>query len=101
MIVIKKKENMAQVKDFAIPYDSRVDSKENEKIEKDQSLVRELKELCDMKIVKNPIVIGALGTTLETIPKRLKDIGIKTNIGELQKTVNLNTARILIKDLEV
>ena len=45
MIVIDKETNMAQVIDFAIPYDSRVDSKEMEKIEKCQDLVRELKRL--------------------------------------------------------
>ena len=101
MIVINKKDNAAQVIDFAVPHDSRVDSKEIEKIEKYQDLVRELKKLWDMKIVVIPIVIGALGTTPKTLPKRLKDIGIKSNIGELQKTVILNTARILRKVLEV
>ena len=35
------------------------------------------------------------------ITKSLKDIGIKANIGEMQKTVILNTARILRKVLEV
>ena len=54
-----------------------------------------------MKIVVIPIVIGALGTTPKTLPKRMKDIVIKTNIGELQKTGILNTARILRKVLEV
>ena len=101
MIVINKKENTAQVIDFAIPHDSRVDSKEIEKIEKYQDLVRELKKLWDMRIVVSPIVIGALGTTPKKLPKRLKDIGIKTNIGEMHKTVILNTARILRKVLEV
>ena len=92
---------MAQLIDFAIPDDSRVDSKEIEKIEKHQDLVRELKKLWDMKIVVIPVVIGALGTTPKILPKRLKDSGIKTNIGEMQKTVILNTARILRKVLEV
>ena len=35
------------------------------------------------------------------VTKRLKDIGIKANIDEMQKTVILNTARILRKVLEV
>ena len=101
MIVINKKRNMAQLIDFAIPHDSRVESKEIEKIEKYQDLVRELKKLWDMKIVVIPIVIRALGTTSKMLPKRLKDIVIKTNIGEMQKTVILNTVRILRKVLEV
>ena len=93
--------NKAQVIDFAIPYDSRVDSKEMEKIEKYQDLVRELKRLWDMKVVVIPIVLGALGTTPKTLQKRMKDIGIETRIGELQKTVIMHTARILRKVLEV
>ena len=83
MIVIDKETNKAQVIDFAIPYDSRVDSKEMEKIEKYQDLVRELKGLWDMKVVVIPIVLGALGTTPKTLQKRMKDIGIETRIGEL------------------
>ena len=63
MIVIDKETNKAQVIDFAIPHDSRVDSKEIEKIEKNQDLVRELKRLWDMKVVVIPKVLGALGTT--------------------------------------
>ena len=101
MIVIDKETNKAQVIDFAIPYDSRVDSKEMEKIEKYQDLVRELKSLWDMKVVVIPIVLGALGTTPKTLQKRMKDIGIETRIGELQKTVILHTGRILRKVLEV
>ena len=64
-------------------------------VEKNQDLVRELKRLWDMKVVVIPIVLGALGTTPETLQKRMKDIGIETKIGELQKTVILHTARIL------
>ena len=67
MIVIDKETNKTQVIDFAIPYDSRVDSKEMEKIEKYQDLVRELKRLWDMKVVVIPIVLGALGTTPKTL----------------------------------
>ena len=54
-----------------------------------------------MKVVVIPIVLGALGTTPKTLQKRMKDIGIETRIGELQKTVILHTARILRKVLEV
>lgn len=51
--------------------------------------------------VVTPIEIGANETTPKTLPKRLKYTSIKTNIGELQETVILNTARILRKILEV
>ena len=66
-----------------------------------QDLARELKKLWDMKIVVIPIVIGVLGTTPKMLPKQMTDIGVKTNIGEFQKTIILNTARILRKVLEI
>ena len=54
-----------------------------------------------MKTMVIPIVIG----TFETVPKDLKrsleNIGTETKIDELQKSVILNTARILRKVLEV
>ena len=54
-----------------------------------------MKKLWDMTIVVIPLVIGALGTTPKTLPKRLKDIGIVTKVDDLQKTVILQTARSL------
>ena len=84
MIVINKRENTAQVLDFANQHDSRVDKKEIEKIENYQDLVRELKRLWDMKTVVIPKVVGVLGTMEMMLPKRLKDIGIKTNFGVIQ-----------------
>ena len=101
MIVIDKNVNRAQVIDFAVPRNSRVDSKKLEEIKKYQDLIREMKKLREMKIVVIPLVIGALGTTPKTLPKRLKDIGIVTKVNELQKTVILQTAMILRKLLEV
>ena len=84
MRVLNKKGKMAQVIDFAILHESRLDSREIERIEEHQDIVREL--LWDMKIVVIPLVIGALGTTPKMLPKRLKDIGIRANICEMQKT---------------
>ena len=45
MIVIDKETKFAKIIDFAIPYDSRVNSKEVEKIEKYQDLAPEIKKL--------------------------------------------------------
>ena len=85
---------------FAVPYDSRVETKEFEKLEKYQDLARELKKLWNMNVRVIPIVIGALGTTPKDLHKRLKEIGIETKIVELQKAVILHSARILRKVLE-
>jgi len=67
MIVVDKMNNKSTIIDFAIPYDSRIEDKEREKIEKYQDIARELKIVWDMPVNVIPIVIGALGST----PKRL------------------------------
>ena len=45
MIFIDKKHHECQIIDFAIPYDTRLDDKEVEKIEKYLDLARELKKV--------------------------------------------------------
>ena len=53
-----------------------------------------------MKIVVTSIAIGTLGTVPKELKKRLESIGIETKVDELQKSVIVNTARILRKVLE-
>ena len=78
MIVIDKETKFAKIIDFAIPYDSRVNSKEVEKIEKYKDLAREIKKLWGVRVTAIPIVVGTLGTTQKKLKKRLEDIGIET-----------------------
>ena len=80
-----EKNSFCKIIDFAIPYNSRVDKKEAEKIEKYQDLAREIKRLWNTQVKIISVVIGALGTTPRLLPKRLKDIGIGTHIVDLQK----------------
>ena len=54
-----------------------------------------------MKTMVIPILIGTFGTVPKDLKKTLENIGIETKIDELQKSVILNTARILRKVLEV
>ena len=61
--MVKNDKNICQIIDFACPFDERVDSKQLEKIEHYQDLVRELRKICNMKVKVIPLVIGALGTT--------------------------------------
>ena len=44
LILIKKEENNCTIVDFAIPYDTRIEQKEKEKVEKYQDLKREIME---------------------------------------------------------
>ena len=40
-----------------------------------------------MKVAVAPLVVGALGTPVKALEKRLKTIGIETKVTEWQKTV--------------
>ena len=71
--------------DFAIPYGTRVDHKEVEKIEKYLNLARELKKMWNTKAPVVLFVVAALGTPAKALEKRLKTIGIETKLTELQK----------------
>ena len=53
MILIDEKHHQCQITDFAIPYDTRVDDKEVEKIERYLDLARELKKVWNMKVIVN------------------------------------------------
>ena len=48
-----------------------------------------------MKVKVIPFEIGALGPTLIKLRNWLKEIGIETQITEMQKTVLLHAAQIL------
>ena len=101
MLVIDKDHHECQIIDFAIPYDTRVDDKEVEKIQKYLDVVKEVKKMWNMKVTVVPLVVGALGTHAKVLEKRLKNIGIETKITELQKTVLIHTCRILRKVFEI
>ena len=100
-IFINIKHNECQINDFAIPYDTKVDDKEVEKIEKYLDLVRELKKVWNMKGIVVPLEVGALVPPAKELEKRLNTIGIEIQITELQKTVLIHTSRILRKVIEV
>ena len=101
MIFIDKEHHKCQIFDFAIPYDTKVDDKEVEKIENYLDLARELTKVWNVKVTVVPLVVRALGTVAKALEKRLKIIGAGTKITELEKTVLMYTSRILLKVLEV
>ena len=92
IIEVQKDKNLCQIINFACPYDGKVNTKELEKIEHYQDLAQELRKIWNMKVKVIPLVMGALGTTSIKLQNWLKEIGIETQIPELQKTVLLHTA---------
>ena len=91
MVVVDKKERVCKITDFAVPGDSRIEDKEKDKIEKNQSLGRELQKIWNVK-VKIISVVSTLGGIPKQFGNRLKQIGITVGLAEVQKTVLLGTA---------
>ena len=67
LVVVDKKRRTCKIIDFVVPGDSRIEEKENVKIEKYQDLRRELQRIWDVRVKIVPLVVGSLGA----IPKQL------------------------------
>ena len=89
MTVVDKVNKYCDIIDFSIPYDSKIELNEQEKIEKHQDLRRELKKMWNMKANITPVVTEAMGTIPNKLHKRLEQLGIKTRLVELQKSAIL------------
>ena len=62
IVVIDNKDKTCLIIDIAVPGDTRVRSKEEEKIEKYQELKEEIGKIWNMKkVIVIPVVVGALG----------------------------------------
>ena len=101
MIFIDEKHHKCQIIDSAIPYDTRVDDKEVEKIKKYLDPVRELQKVWNIKVGVVLLLVGALGTPAKTLGKRLKTIGTDTKVTKLQRAVLIHTSRFFQKVIEV
>ena len=101
IVVVNEDAKECQIIDVAVPWDSRVRTKEQEKIEKYGDLKREEATMWGMKkVTVIPVVIGALGAVSKEFDKWIEKIGINLRTGHVQKTALLGTARILRKVLE-
>ena len=98
---VDKKGRILKIIDFAVPEDSRIDEKEKDKIEKYQDLGRELQKIWNVKLKTIPLVVGSLGAIPQQFGNRLKRISITAGTAQVQRTVLLETARILRKVLEI
>ena len=102
LILVDKKAKSCVIIDVAVPGDCRIREKEIEKIETYQNLKRELKRLWSLKKVEVvPVVVGALGCISKGFSGWMGTLGIKLNVGMVQKSVLLGTTRILRKVLDM
>ena len=85
---------------MAIPGDGRIEEKELEKISKYQDLKIEIERLWEKQAPVVPVVIGSLGAIPRDLRKHLRKIGLESiSPNQLQRTVLLETAHILLKYL--
>ena len=94
--VIDKKEQKGIIIDIAVLADLRV--QEKEKVEKYQNLKKEIRRLWKLRNVEIvPVVIRALGSVSAAFGRLLGKLDITCNVGVMQKSALLGTARILRK----
>ncbi|XP_023238417.1 uncharacterized protein LOC111637209 [Centruroides sculpturatus] len=92
-IVEKKK---VWIIDVAIPGDSRIDEKQQEKLSRYQDLKIELQRLWHKPVQVVPVIIGALGAVPKDLSQHLQAINIdKITICQLQKATLLGSAHII------
>ena len=85
---------------MAVPGDTRVYDKEQEKIEKYSLLKNEVAKLWQMKkVAEIAIVVGVLGTIATKFEKYIESLGIEIRLQHVQKSALLGTARIIRKVL--
>ncbi len=102
ILLVKKKERQAVIVDIAVPGDTRIKTKEQDKILAYQDLKRELKKLWHLKTVKViPVVVGALGAVTSELRTHLDEVDCTLSVSNIQKTALLGTAHILRKVLDV
>ena len=102
LILVDKKAKSCVIINVAVPGGCRIHEKEIEKIERYQNLKIELKRVWSLKKVEVvPVVVGALGCISKGFSGWMDTLGIKLNVGMVQKSVLLATARILRKVLDV
>ena len=86
---------MALLLDIEVPRNTRVNEKEQEKVDKYQDLAAEIERLWKVKARVIPIVIGALGRILRGLKENLRILGITIKVELIQKVALLGTAKIL------
>ena len=98
VVVLDKHEKMCHLIDIAVPGDSRVASKENEKVQKYQDLARELHKLWQVKVKVVHVVVGELGKIPKALEKHLNDIGTSVRVGITAEGSTLRDSKDSAKD---
>ena len=98
IVLLNEEDKSCLIIDVACPFDTRIDSKEREKIENYHDLKHEMKRIWNCRsVLVIPAAIGALGTVSGGLGKWLNLQGMPYNMELLQRVCLLGTARIIRK----
>ena len=102
ILILKKHEKEAILIDIAVPGDTRIIDREQDKILAYQDLKWEIKRCWGLRKVKViPVVVGALGAVSPKFSDYLTNLDCKLHPSNIQKTVLLGSARILRMVLDI
>ena len=96
ILIVNKCEKEAIIIDIAVPGDITIIDREQDKILAYQDLKYEIKRCWGLRKVKViPVVVGALGTVSPKFSTYLTNLDCKVHPSNIEKTVQLGSARIL------
>ena len=101
IVIIDKIWKTATIIDIAVPRDDNIKDKEQEKIDKYQPLKEELNKLWGTKTKVVPVVVGSLGAVTTKLHSWLSEFPGKVDEISLQKSVLLDTCRMLRRTLKL
>ena len=87
--------------DFAVPWDTNIETTEAEKVSKYAPLANNIQKLHKVRTRRIPVVVGSLGTIPKKLKDSLKDLDIPDVIGSLQTSALIGTANILRRTLNL
>ena len=100
LIITDKKRELAKLWTLLSWHTTKRNFQESEKKDKRLDLGRKWKKVRNMKVTFIPIVIGTLGTVTKGLIKGLENLEITRQVGTIQTTTLLRSARILRRVLE-
>ena len=89
----KEPKRICRIEDFAVVVDHKVNIKE-EKRDSYSDLAREVRKLCNMRVMVIPIVFAELATVPKDLEMVLEDMEIGGRIGNIQNTGLLRSVKI-------
>ena len=85
---------------FAVPVDCKDKIKEGEKLGKYLDFGRKVKKLWNMTVTVIPIVVGASGTILKALKKRMVELEMRGKTDTTQTTAILKSLTLLKRVVE-